>query len=404
MDEQLNFAPCGFLSLSDEGIILAVNETLLSLLNYQLEQLMGKHINCILPVPARMFYQLYFFPLVKVEKKVEEMYLSLLSKSGEEIPVLMNAQRREKAELPPINDCVLIPMRKRNEFENELIQAKKEAEEASAAKDKANADLEMVLQTLEAKQEELLTLNQENQKYKHDTEKELELARKIQETSLTAPIQNEHLEIESYYKASSNLSGDMYGFYQIDSHRYGIIILDVMGHGISSALVSMSLHSLFQRLITRGFSADMVMQELDHHLHNLFQNNEEARHYCTAIYLLIDVKKQEISYINAGHPPAYWQDPSGKQYELSSTTPPVGLIEGITFKTVTIPYTRGGRLLLYTDGITDPLGFNHLRFLLKEYPSDPLVTLKKRILKSLQHTENTYHKNDDQCLILIDFK
>ncbi|MFC0561200.1 SpoIIE family protein phosphatase [Halalkalibacter alkalisediminis] len=403
MDEQLNDAPCGFLALSDEGTIVSINQTLLSLLGYSLEELSKQNINCILSVPAQMFYQLYFFPLVKVEKQVEEMYISLLTKKGEEIPVLLNACRKEKDGVP-LTNCVLIPMRKRNEFENKLLLARNEAEQALAAKNKANSDLEMVLKTLETKQEELLELNNQNQKYKTDTEKELELARNIQEISLTEPIQNEHLQMESFYKASSDLSGDMYGFYQIDPHRYGIIILDVMGHGISSALVSMSLHSLFQRLISRGISADIVMKELDRYLHDLFENNDEARHYCTAIYLLIDTKKQEIEYVNSGHPPAFWQGPCGEQVELFSSTPPVGLIEGIQFKTKTFSYTKGGRLLLYTDGVTDPLGSNHLQSILREHPNDSITELKERILQSLHHKEHSYHKNDDQCFIIVDFK
>src|SRR5207237_656495 len=125
-----------------------------------------------------------------------------------------------------------------------------------------NADLEIALKTLKTKQEELLELNKQNQKYKIDTKRELELARKIQEISLSDPITNEHIQMETFYKASRDLSGDIYGIYQIDQHRYGIMILDVMGHGISSALITMSLHSLFQRLISKGFTADIVMNEL----------------------------------------------------------------------------------------------------------------------------------------------
>jgi len=98
MDEQLNNAPCGFITLTDEGTITSINQTLLSLLDYSKEELQEQHINCLLTIPAQMFYQLYFFPLVKVEKQVEEMYLSLLSKKGEEIPVLLNARRNEKRE------------------------------------------------------------------------------------------------------------------------------------------------------------------------------------------------------------------------------------------------------------------------------------------------------------------
>jgi phosphoserine phosphatase RsbU/P len=403
MDEQLNHAPCGFLTMSEQGIILSINQTLLKALDYNVDQLIGQHINTILTVSARLFYQLYFFPLIKVKGHVEEMYIALESKDGIENPVLLNAVKRNQNN-QTVFECILIRMRQRNEYENELLMAKREAENALEAMNKANEELDIAIKKLQAKQHLLLQLNEQNQKYKIETEKELELARKIQETSLSEPINNESLQIEAYYKASSKLSGDMYGFYQIDSHRYGIILLDVMGHGTSSALITMSLHSLFHRLISIGVKAEIVMKELDNHLHELFQQNEDARHYCTAIYLLIDTEKQEIEYVNAGHPPALWQDRYGKQYELYATNPPIGTFEGIQFKTNTFTYTKGSRLLLYTDGVTDPLGSSHLYSLLAEDPSMPLYKLKDSITESLLHKENFYHKIDDQCFILVDLK
>lgn len=404
MDEQLNHAPCGFLTLSEEGDILSINQTLLQLLDYRHDQLCGKHVNSMLTVSARLFYQFYFFPLIKVNKQVEEMYISLETSRGEELPVLINAAPRKTGEKTVV-DCVLIPMRKRNEYENELLAAKKEAEAALLAKAKANDELEAALQTLKAKQAELLDLNQKNQQYKIETKKELELARKIQELSLTSPIKNEHLEIEAHYKATSELSGDMYGFYQIDQNKYGIILLDVMGHGISSALITMSLRSLFQRLISTGAAVNVVMKELDNHLHTLFCNNEEARHYCTAIYLLIDTSKKEIQYINAGHPAAFWQDSEQNQCLLRSTVPPIGLFEGMAFKTNTFSYTGTGRLLLYTDGFADPLDSHHLSFLLMENTATPLPVLKEKMITSLHKQKTEIHEHeDDQCFILIDLK
>jgi phosphoserine phosphatase RsbU/P len=305
MDEQLNHAPCGFLTLSEQGIILSINQTLLKALDYNVDKLIGQHINSILSISARLFYQLYFFPLIKVKGQVEEMYISLESKDGAEIPVLINAIKNSR-NTQIVFDCVIITISQRSEYENELILAKKEAESALKSMNRANEELEIALKRLKTKKDLLLQLNKQNQKYKIETEKELELARKIQETSLTDPICNDHIQIEAFYKASSELSGDIYGFYQIDEYRYGIILLDVMGHGISSALITMSLHSLFQRLISRGVHGDIVMKELDNHLHTLFQQNEDTRHYCTAIYLLIDAQNQQIEYINAGHPPALW--------------------------------------------------------------------------------------------------
>jgi len=402
MDEQLNHAPCGFLTLSENGIILSINRTLLKILDYTEDQLKGQHFNSLLTVPARLFVQFYFFPLIKLDHQVEEMYISLKSSKGEEVPVLINAlQRRIKEETAV--ECVLIPMRKRSEYENELLLAKKETEEALKAKDIANAELESTLGKLKIQTEELLELNKQNQKYQIETKKELELARVIQETSLTNRINNEKIQMEVFYNASGELSGDIYGIYQIDQHRYGIILLDVMGHGISAALITMTLQSLFQRLISSGAAADLVMKELDNHLHILFANNEEARHYSTGIYLIIDTDRKTINYVNAGHPPALWQAPDGKQAELGSTAPPLGTFEGIVFKTNTFSYRTGGRLLLYTDGI-DPLASNHLAPLVRKTISLSLSELKEEILQSLNNEKNVYHKSDDESFILIDVK
>lgn len=400
MNEQLDHAPCGFVTLSKDGILLSINRTLIQLLKYGAEQLVGQHINVILTGSAQVFFQLYFLPLITVQHRVEEMYLSLANENGEEIPVLMNASLSQNPDDGVIT-CVIIPMRKRNEYENQLLIAKKVAEDALTEKNKAIIDLEETLNALNKNQLKLLEVNKQNQKFKIDTQNELTLAKKIQETSLTEAISNDYIDIDSHYHASRELSGDIYGFYQINTHQYGVILLDVMGHGISSALITMALHSLFQRLITKGVPTAVVMKELDNYLHNLFHSNQDSWHYCTAIYLIIDTDKQTIEYTNAGHPPAIFQNPAKEQQELRSTSPPIGTFEGLRFKTDTFKYEKGSRILLYTDGVSEPLGEKHLRSLLMENSCKSLDHLKDKILESLQIEGE---KNDDQCFILIELK
>ncbi|PMC38043.1 phosphoserine phosphatase [Bacillus sp. UMB0899] len=400
MDEQLNYAPSGFLSLSEDSVILSVNQTLCELLGYSSDQVIDQHVHTILPKSARIFYQLYFVPLVQIGKRVDELYISLEANNGTEIPVLVNAHKRVRDGRNVI-DCIFIPIKKRNEYENVLLDTKKELETALLDKQKAVSDLQTALKSLEEKQKELLKLYEENQTFKIETKRELELARKIQKTALTDRILNEYIHIESHYKASNELSGDIYGIYQIDKYRYGIIILDVMGHGISSAMITMSLQSLFQRLISVDGNPQTVVKELDQYLHNLFQNSEQSMYYCTFIYLLIDTAAQKIDFINGGHPPAFLQDSTGIQ-EIHSSFPPIGTFEGIEFKTTSIPYQRGSRILLYTDGVTDPFGFNHLKPLLLDNKDIPLSNLKEKIIQSMDSTEFAYHESDDQCFLLID--
>ena len=140
MDELLNTAPCGFISFADDGRVLVVNATLLGWLGLVEEELVGRHFESMLPPGARIFYQTYLFPLLKMHGRAEEIYVSLRGASGEDVPVLVNAARRERGG-SAVNDCVLVPMRQRRRFEDELLAAKREAEEANRAKDELIEEL-----------------------------------------------------------------------------------------------------------------------------------------------------------------------------------------------------------------------------------------------------------------------
>jgi len=158
MDERLNYAPCGYFSLADDGTILTINETLLKLLGYDFTEIQGQHVDSILTVQSRLFYQLYFFPLIQMHEKVDEMYLTLQSKNAKDIPVLLNAVRKERNRMK-VNDCIIIQMHRRTEYERQLLAAKKDAEEARRVKKAANVELNQLRIDLEVNQKELLELN-----------------------------------------------------------------------------------------------------------------------------------------------------------------------------------------------------------------------------------------------------
>src|SRR6185312_14008599 len=96
LDPLLDSAPCGFVSFLDDGRVRVANRTLLEMLGYTLDEVLDKHIESILAVGSRIFYQTHFFPLLRLHGRADEIFLLLRGKSGEDVAVLANAVRRER--------------------------------------------------------------------------------------------------------------------------------------------------------------------------------------------------------------------------------------------------------------------------------------------------------------------
>ena len=135
IDPILDTAPCGFVSFADDGTILVVNRTMAEMVGYPKVELQGWHLQKLLPPGARIFYNTHVFPILKMHGRADEIYLALQTRGGEQLPVLVNAVRRER-DGNVVNDCVFMRMQQRNKFEGELLEARRQAELASAVKAK----------------------------------------------------------------------------------------------------------------------------------------------------------------------------------------------------------------------------------------------------------------------------
>lgn len=178
--------------------------------------------------------------------------------------------------------------------------------------------------------------------------KELELARRIQQTLLPAEIPG----IPGYEILGDNLpsqwiSGD---YFQVVPRQGGrelaLVVVDVSGKGIAASLLTASLEALSAALI------DDIAEpgELASRLSGLLLRRTPPEKYATALFAFLDPATGVLRYANAGHPPGFVVRGSGEIESLGTTGPPIGLIPSSVHATGSLELRPGDTVVLYTDG------------------------------------------------------
>ncbi len=144
MEFSFNDIPALCFGFNDAGILVGINDEALSSLGYGRSELQGEKLEKILTVPSKIFYQTHLFPLLKVAGVAEEIFISLLSKDGKPVPVLLNL-RRKVNETSAYSLCTCIVVQNRKKFEDELVAARNAAQRSI----EENTELLGIKQSLE---------------------------------------------------------------------------------------------------------------------------------------------------------------------------------------------------------------------------------------------------------------
>jgi sigma-B regulation protein RsbU (phosphoserine phosphatase) len=123
-------APCALLVTSTTGLILKVNQTFCNWLGYSAEELLEQHrLQDFLTVGGRVFYQTHWIPLMEMQRSVAEVKLDFKTRDGKVVPMVLNAARRlHQGQM--IDDVSAFIVAQRHRFEQELLIAKRQAEDA----------------------------------------------------------------------------------------------------------------------------------------------------------------------------------------------------------------------------------------------------------------------------------
>ncbi|MGQ7727906.1 MULTISPECIES: SpoIIE family protein phosphatase [unclassified Bacillus (in: firmicutes)] len=231
---------------------------------------------------------------------------------------------------------------------------------------------------------------------------ELDLATQVQRNLLSSPLREDHIKIEASYLPSFKLAGDMYYWYKIDENRYGIILLDVMGHGVSASLVCMFISSVLRETIKCLIDPELVIKELNKYMTLLHNENDNIPYYFTAIYLVVNTEDRTVEYVNAGHPSGYVLVDETNVVELDRGSCAVGFFDEIKVKKTVIPFEKNAQILLFTDGVLEAIANDEFE------SEEKLRTFTERKWGELEGEIEGFYKeeqkkaqSDDMCLIMI---
>jgi PAS domain S-box-containing protein len=196
---------------------------------------------------------------------------------------------------------------------------------------------------------------------KKEREFEMRLAREVQQLYYDAKASLPGFDISGATNPTDEVGGDYFDFIEMPNGCLGVVIGDVSGHGISSALIMSAT-----RAYLRSFSGncDDVGQILTH-LNRALEPDLDKGRFVTLLMICIDPKKRTLTYANAGHEYGYLLGKSGEvDFVFESGGPPLGVVPDQIFPTSqAIRLEKGQIAILLTDGLSDSLAADENNFL-----------------------------------------
>ncbi|MCE9908848.1 SpoIIE family protein phosphatase [Hafnia paralvei] len=191
-------------------------------------------------------------------------------------------------------------------------------------------------------------------------EQDLQAAARLQRSVLPATTLNsEGYQADWIFLPSAYVSGDLLNYFMLDKHHIAFYSIDVAGHGVSAAMLSLAVSREFlsgrineRLLIVEG--QIVPPHEVVAALNQRFcLDNEDITSYFTLIYGLIDTRTGKGSLCQAGHPTPFIIRQHGELVSVGGGGIPVGLFQDSEYQCCDFSLESGDRLYLYSDGISE---------------------------------------------------
>jgi sigma-B regulation protein RsbU (phosphoserine phosphatase) len=233
-------------------------------------------------------------------------------------------------------------------------------------------------------------------------EKDLSTAKAVQKAILHEPPKIIGYDIAARWEPASQLGGDFYDFFN-RGELLGIVIGDVSGHGVSSALVATLTEGIINEI---GPSALSLPEMLAHLNERLLASLGGKYNHVTMAMALLNPMTHELEYALAGHPAPILHQGNGQAISIEGSGTLLGLYEDEIFVSQKIKILPGEGLLFYTDGLTEArnqnqeeLGESFLFNEIKNYHQPKAERMVNHLFERVSFIEPVAH--DDRTAIFI---
>jgi serine phosphatase RsbU (regulator of sigma subunit)/anti-sigma regulatory factor (Ser/Thr protein kinase)/transposase len=249
---------------------------------------------------------------------------------------------------------------------------------------------------------------------------ELLIGQEIQRSLLPDKLPDiEGYEIGAAYVAATEMGGDYYDFIQISPTGLGMVVGDVSGHGISSAMMMsgarLMLNALRKMQVPLYSESYKEAHKVLGFLNDLLEGEFPKGMYITMYYVFLDAKKREVNYASAGHNPMIlYRGDTRQVYNLNPKGFAIGLDIGDAsifrkaLKKETLQLRKGDLLLIYTDGITEAMnaereeyGERRLIDAVKRFHSLPAPSIAENLIADVREFTGGVEQSDDITFIVL---
>ena len=216
--------------------------------------------------------------------------------------------------------------------------------------------------SLKAKNEELARSNQEIEQAGQRMKRDLDAAARIQKSLLPRDLpQNDAVDFAWIFRPCDELAGDIFNVFQLAPDNIGFYLLDVVGHGLPAALLSVTLSrfispstsssALFPRAASE--SPFLSPSKVASALNEQFPMDAIGQQYFTLLYGCLNLSTLEMQYVAAGHPGPVVIPANDAPRIVQVKGYPIGLVDQPEYSDGHLSLSPGDRVMIYSDGVLD---------------------------------------------------